>query len=104
MVGLCHAGYRNHDDCAERELPGRLAQGYPRSEGADELAMAELPARADVVVVGAGIAGVVTAYYLARSHVNVILVDRYGPAAEASGGNAGMICLLYTSPSPRDRT
>jgi sarcosine oxidase subunit beta len=53
--------------------------------------MRDLPARADVVVVGAGIAGVTAACELARNHVNVVLVDRCGSAAEASGGNAGMI-------------
>jgi glycine/D-amino acid oxidase-like deaminating enzyme len=53
--------------------------------------MADIPLRADVVVVGTGIAGAATAYFLARSGVNVVLVDRCGPAAEASGGNAGMI-------------
>lgn len=51
----------------------------------------DLPSRADVIVVGAGIAGVTTAYYLAVSGVDVLLIDRLGPAAEASGGNAGMI-------------
>lgn len=53
--------------------------------------MTELPSRADIVVVGAGIAGAATAYFLARGHANVLLLDRSGPAAEASGGNAGMI-------------
>jgi glycine oxidase len=53
--------------------------------------MAELPERADVVIVGAGIAGVTAAYFLARNGVDVALVDRCAPAAEASGGNAGMI-------------
>jgi glycine/D-amino acid oxidase-like deaminating enzyme len=51
----------------------------------------DLPAKADVVVVGAGIAGVAAAYYLARRKVDVLLIDRSGPAAEASSGNAGMI-------------
>jgi glycine/D-amino acid oxidase-like deaminating enzyme len=53
--------------------------------------VSELPDRADVVVVGAGIAGSAAAYFLARSGVQVVLIDRAGSAAEASGGNAGMI-------------
>jgi glycine/D-amino acid oxidase-like deaminating enzyme len=53
--------------------------------------VSELPARADVVVVGAGIAGAAAAYFLARSGTQVVLIDRSGTAAEASGGNAGMI-------------
>ncbi|MBV8912711.1 MAG: FAD-binding oxidoreductase [Acetobacteraceae bacterium] len=39
----------------------------------------------DVVVVGAGISGAATAYELARSGLAVVLLDRYGPAAMASG-------------------
>lgn len=50
-----------------------------------------LPSRADIVVVGAGIAGSSIAYYLSSAGVDVVLLDRTGPAAEASGGNAGMI-------------
>lgn len=40
---------------------------------------------ADVVVVGAGISGAATAYYLARDGLDVVLLDRFGPAAMASG-------------------
>ncbi|WP_158744453.1 FAD-binding oxidoreductase [Acidisphaera sp. L21] len=40
---------------------------------------------ADVVVVGAGISGAATAYNLAMSGVSVTLIDRWGPAAMASG-------------------
>jgi sarcosine oxidase subunit beta len=40
---------------------------------------------ADVVVVGAGISGAACAYELANTGVAVVLVDRYGPAAMASG-------------------
>lgn len=39
----------------------------------------------DVVVVGAGISGAASAYELATSGLKVILIDRYGPAAMASG-------------------
>lgn len=39
----------------------------------------------DVVVVGAGISGAATAYELASAGVSVTLIDRYGPAAMASG-------------------
>lgn len=40
---------------------------------------------ADVVVIGAGISGAAAAYELARSGVSVVLLDRWGPAAMASG-------------------
>lgn len=39
----------------------------------------------DVIVVGAGISGSSTAYELATRGLDVILLDRYGPAAMASG-------------------
>ncbi len=40
---------------------------------------------ADVVIVGAGIAGCATAYYLAKAGVKSVLVDRDGVARHASG-------------------
>jgi sarcosine oxidase, subunit beta len=40
---------------------------------------------ADVVIVGAGISGAAAAYELATAGLSVILIDRYGPAAMASG-------------------
>ena len=50
----------------------------------------EQPASSDVVIIGAGLIGLATAYYLARAGVsNVCVVDRKGPAEEASGANAG---------------
>ena len=40
---------------------------------------------ADVVVIGAGISGAATAYELAKAGLDVVVLDRYGPAAMASG-------------------
>ncbi len=40
---------------------------------------------ADVVVIGAGISGSSSAYELAKEGLDVVLVDRFGPAAMASG-------------------
>ena len=39
----------------------------------------------DVVVIGAGISGAASAYEMARQGLDVVLVDRFGPAAMASG-------------------
>ena len=53
---------------------------------------AELPAAADVVVIGAGLTGASAAYHLAReggSGVRVVVLDRGDPAGEASGRNGG---------------
>ena len=44
-----------------------------------------------VVVVGAGIVGVSTAIWLQRAGARVTIVDREGPAAGASFGNAGVL-------------
>jgi len=44
-----------------------------------------------VLVIGAGIVGVSTALALQRKNINVTLVDRIGPCAGASYGNAGAI-------------
>ena len=46
---------------------------------------------AEVLIVGGGIAGAVTAYYLARHGRDVALVERGEIASEASGANAGQI-------------
>ena len=47
--------------------------------------------KANVIIVGAGIAGVCVAYYLARGGMKPLVMDRGGIAAEATGANAGFI-------------
>ena len=52
-----------------------------------------------VVVLGAGIIGVTTAYYLARRGVEVMVLDRQaGPGMETSFANAGELSYGMTSP------
>lgn len=50
----------------------------------------ELPANADVVVVGAGLTGLSTATHLARTGADVVLVDSRTVGWGASGRNGGM--------------
>ena len=47
----------------------------------------------DAVVVGAGIAGIATAWHLRQEGLSVALVDGIGPAAGASGRNPGFLWL-----------
>ena len=52
-----------------------------------------------VLVLGAGVAGVATAYFLHQQGHEVIVVDRQaGPALETSFANAGHMCPSYATP------
>ena len=52
-----------------------------------------------VLVLGGGVIGVSTAYYLARAGHQVELVDRQpGPALETSFANAGEVSPGYSAP------
>ena len=54
--------------------------------------------KADVVVLGAGIVGVSTAYAARERGMSVVLVDRREPGSETSYGNAGIISSGSISP------
>ena len=59
----------------------------------------DLPERADVVIVGSGMIGISTAYYLTEAGVkNICLVDRGTALGEASGANAGGLWFAHQSP------
>jgi glycine/D-amino acid oxidase-like deaminating enzyme len=51
---------------------------------------AELPAAAEVVVVGAGMLGASAAYHLARAGMRPLVIEANSPAWGASGRNAGL--------------
>ena len=52
-----------------------------------------------VLVLGSGVIGVATAYYLAEAGHDVEVVDRQpGPALETSFANAGEVSPGYSSP------
>lgn len=52
-----------------------------------------------IIVLGAGVVGVTTAYFLARAGVEVIVIDRQsGPGLETSFANAGQLSYGYATP------
>lgn len=51
----------------------------------------EIPATADVVIIGGGIAGVSTAWFLARQGINVVVCEKGHIAGEQSGRNWGWV-------------
>ena len=52
-----------------------------------------------VIVLGAGVIGVTTAYYLARQGADVVVIDRHrGPGMETSFANAGELSYGMSSP------
>ncbi|MFD3376900.1 NAD(P)/FAD-dependent oxidoreductase [Streptomyces sp. NPDC058697] len=53
-----------------------------------------------VVVVGGGVVGLCTAYYLAVAGVSVEVVERRGLGSGVSRGNAGWVCLSHSTPVP----
>ena len=53
----------------------------------------DLPAYTDVVVIGGGWLGAATCYWLARSGVSVVLLERVALAAGATGRNGGFISI-----------
>src|SRR5690625_2481231 len=53
-----------------------------------------------VVVVGAGMVGLSTAWFLQEQGVDVTVVDRSGVAAGSSWGNAGWLAPALTTPLP----
>ena len=55
---------------------------------------ADLPAHADIVIIGAGLTGAAAAYHLRNSGKAVVLLDQGDPAGEASGRNGGNFELL----------
>ncbi|MBA3303754.1 MAG: FAD-binding oxidoreductase [Acidimicrobiia bacterium] len=61
-----------------------------------------MPQGADVVVVGAGVHGLSTAWHLARAGVDVVVLDKSGVGAGASGIACGVIRNNYFQPAMRE--
>ena len=60
--------------------------------------MSAISANSPVAIVGAGIVGVSTAIWLQRAGIPAILIDRGGPAAGTSFGNAGVLASASVVP------
>jgi len=58
-----------------------------------------LPERADVVIIGAGIIGVMTAWYLAEKDLRVVVVEKGRVAGEQSSRNWGWIRQMGRDPA-----
>ena len=56
----------------------------------------DLPKETDVLIVGSGYTGVVTALQLKKAGVNVCLIDRGKLGSEASAKNGGMVLSVFT--------
>ncbi len=56
-----------------------------------------LPARCDLLVIGAGVIGISTALYAARGGMDVVVIDAGPPNSQASGGNAGSLHVQLLS-------
>ena len=54
-----------------------------------------------VIIVGGGIIGCMTAFYLARAKVSVTIVERDAVGSQASGGAAGLLTPYW---APVDKT
>ena len=62
----------------------------------------ELPSSSSVVVIGAGVHGLSTAWHLARAGSDVVVLDKTGVAAGASGIACGVVRNNYFQPAMSD--
>ncbi|MGO8800374.1 MAG: D-amino acid dehydrogenase [Roseiarcus sp.] len=92
VADACETGPRGIQTGACRRLPAFRRARRARKPRAIEAAM-------KVTVLGAGVIGVSTAYYLNRAGHDVTVLDRQpGPGLETSYANAGEISPGYASP------
>ena len=65
------------------------------SQGAEDYTAIDKDYTADVCIVGAGITGLSTAYYLSKKGLKVIVVDKSGIGTKASGHTTAKITLQH---------
>lgn len=58
------------------------------------------PIKADIVIVGAGVIGLASAYELSRAGASVVVIDKFDPGYGCSYGNAGWITPCFAMPLP----
>jgi gamma-glutamylputrescine oxidase len=61
----------------------------------------DLPSVVDVAVVGGGVLGAATGYWLARAGAAVVLLERTGLASGATGRNGGIVSIGTAESYPR---
>ena len=77
-------------------LPRRRAPGRAAADGAG----AAVSGPGSVLVVGGGVAGLCSAYYLRRAGVDVTVVESNRIGSGASWGNGGWVCPAQAGPLP----
>ena len=77
-----------------------IAAAPAELRAAGRVVIDEMPRRADVVVVGAGVVGAACAAELARAGLAVCVLDRLGPAAGASSSGEGNLLVSDKMPGP----
>ncbi|GIL53567.1 hypothetical protein Vafri_9144 [Volvox africanus] len=87
---------------AKRSLPSlisrRVKPVVPRRFAAARSASEDDVLTADVVIVGAGIVGLFTAMELLRNQLSVLLLERKGLCAGATGAGQGYLWMAHRSP------
>ena len=81
----------------ESPTPPRVGHTYGREM---DLTIATHPVPDRVVVIGAGMVGLSTAWFLQEHGVQVTVLDRTGVAAGSSWGNAGWLTPGVATPLP----
>lgn len=83
----------------DREAPGERpdppygSRSYWQQTVSFPTFSSDLPAQADVVVIGGGLLGAATCYWTARAGCSVVLLERASLAAGATGRNGGFIAI-----------
>jgi D-amino-acid dehydrogenase len=103
--GLCDGHKQHPQNCGEStktQWPAglRIETSRTADEEAEMTSTTALPAPERVAVIGAGMVGLATAWFLQERGVEVTVYDREGVAAGSSWGNAGWLTPGIATPLP----